>query len=273
MKRWKKAGLGVALVLAAAVTGLGVWQRENVKALYTYLTRDSESISQTLQDKQQAQQETLQKDYNVTVLAPSIDVSNDLLDGKVSPEEVKQALGITQAAETSQAAPEQNQTPQTVPEQSQTQQAAPVQPEQSQQPAQTPEAAAPEQTPTPEQTEAERKKKIEDLVNQCVAELYACEVDLMAQLGQMKKAAVDQWVALKPEERTTAKKQEIGFSGLEECYKLEVVIDDKVDAILKRYEAPIKELGGDTAVLNELWRYYCDKKADQKAYYLDKYLD
>lgn len=268
MKRWKKIGLGITLGLVAAAVGLGIWQRENVKAMYTFLTNDSESISQTLQDKQQVQQETLQKDYNITVLAPSIDISNDLLDGKVSPEEVKQALGITQAAQPEQLVPEQN--PQTVPVQ-------PSQPTQSPvpQPAAPQESvsALPEPTVEPELTEEERKQKIEALVNQCVAELYACEVDLMAQLGQMKQAAVDEWVALKPKDRTAAKKQEIGFAGLEKCYKLEVVVDDQVDAILKGYEPLIQELGGDTAVLDELWRYYCDKKADQKAYYLDKYLD
>lgn len=263
MKRWKKIGLGVALGLVAAAVGLGVWQRENVKALYTFLTNDSESISQTLQEKQQAQQDTLQKDYNITVLAPSIDMSNDLLDGKVSPEEAKQNLGITQATQQPQQPPE----PQPAPE--------PAEPASPSEPA----APAPEPTPVPEApqkqepTEEERKKQLDDLVNQCVAELYACEVDLMAQLGKMKQAAIDEWVALKPEERTIAKKQEIGFAGLDECYKLEVVVDKQVLAILDSYRPLIVEMAGDDTVLIDLWKYYCDKKADQKAYYLDKYLD
>lgn len=253
MKRWKKIGLGVLLGLVAAAVGLGVWQRENIKALYTFLTNDSESISQTLQDKQQAQQETLQKDYNITVLAPSIDMSNDLLDGKVSPEEVKQNLGIIQ--------------PEPEP-------AQPSAPAQSTAPEPAPAPAVPEEPKPPELTEEEKQKqRLDELVNQCVAELYACEVDLMAQLGQMKQAAVDEWVALKPEERTTAKKQEIGFAGLNECYQLEVVIDKQVLAILDRYRPEVVELAGNDSVLTDLWRYYCDKKADQKAYYLDKYLD
>ena len=80
-------------------------------------------------------------------------------------------------------------------------------------------------------------------------------------------------MALKPEERTAAKKQEIGFAGLDECYKLEVVVDNQVLAILDRYRPGVVELAGNDSVLTDLWRYYCDKKADQKAYYLDKYLD
>ena len=270
MKRWKKIGLGVGLGLTAAVIGLGIWQKDNLKAVYTFLTTDSEQLSQTLQDKQQAQQESLQKDYNITVLAPDISVSNDLLDGKVSPEEVKENLGISQSKPTPDpGAPLEGEPapPQAVTEGG-TQPAEPAKPEPE--PAPTP----PEEPKPPELTEEQqRKQRLDELVNQCVAELYACEVDLMAQLGEMKQAAIDEWVALKPEERTTAKKQEIGFAGLEECYKLEVVIDDKVEAILDRYRPEVLELAGDDSVLTDLWRYYCDKKADQKAYYLDKYLD
>ena len=258
MKRWKKISLGVALTLSAAAVGLGVWQQENIRALYTFLTTDTETLSGTLQDKQQAQQETLEQEFHITVAPPSLDISNDLLDGKLSAEDAKDALGITQVIPPPEAPPEPQPKPQP---------AVPA-------PAPQPEAPAPEPPPAPpEQSEADRLALIEEQVNLCVAELYACEVDLMAQLGQMKQAAIDEWVSLSPEERTPARKRQIGLAGLDACYKLEVVVDDQVDAILSRYEAPILELGGDTAVLDDLWRYYCDKKADQKAYYMDKYLD
>ena len=268
MKRWKKIGLGAVLTLSAAAVGLGVWQRENLRALYTFVTTDSETLSGTLQDKQQAQQETLEKEFHITVAPPSIDISNDLLDGKLSAEEAKDALGITQVIPQPKPKPEPKPTPKPSP-------SAPAPAPQPEAPAPPqPEPPAPEPPlPEPELTDEQRTLLIQEQVNLCVAELYACEVDLMAQLGQMKQAAIDQWVALPPGERTAAKKSEIGLAGLDACYKLEVVVDDRVDAILSRYETPIRELGGDTAVLDELWRYYCDKKADQKAYYMDKYLD
>ena len=261
MKRWKKLMIALLVILASVTVCLGVWQRENLRALYTFLTTDSETLSATLQDKQQNQQAALEEQFHVTVTPPSLDISNDLLDGNLSAEQAKDALGITEVIPQPEPEPE----PQ------------PTAPKPAPAPAPQPAAPAPEQPEQPEQTveltAEERQRLIEEQVNLCVAELYACEVDLMAQLGQMKQEAVDQWNALSPKERTAAKKQEIGLAGLDACYDLEVVIDDRVDAILTRYETPIRELGGDTAVLDELWRYYCDKKADQKAYYLDKYLD
>lgn len=116
------------------------------------------------------------------------------------------------------------------------------------------------------------EKTEEELVSNCVAELYACKVDLMAQLAEMKQAAVDQWVALPEEQRTETMKKEIGLAGLEDCYDLEVVIDAQVKEILERYRAALEKIGGSTAILDDLWDYYEDEKVDEKAYYMDKYL-
>ena len=257
MRSWKKIGIGIVLATVVIVAGLAVWQKENVKALYMFLSNDSETIAEGLEDKRQEQQAALAEKYNVTVVPPSTEQNNDLLDGKVSPDEVKESLGIVQEQEKepSQEKPdvsaEGEKHPATEP---------PVQPEQ------------PEKTDA-EKAPEEKEKLVESTVNQCVAELYSCEVDLMAMLGEMKQAAVAEWVALPEEERTPQKKMEIGFAGLEKCYDLEVEIDRQVTGILAEYRAQLEELEADTAVVDELWKYYCDKKASEKAYYLNKYTD
>lgn len=248
MKRWKKICLGIFLFLVVSGTGVAVWQKENLKALYLFLTNDSQSISQGLEDKQQQQQDALNKDYNVSVQAPSVEQSNDLLDGKLDPEEVKESLGIKEEPD---------------------QMAEPVNPES---PAKSEQREDPAQ-PSAGSEKNDPQQKIDAVVNQCVSELYACEVDLMAQLGVMKQAALEEWKALPEEQRTKEKKLEIGFAGLEKCYDLEVVIDDRVEGILEKYRVSLEELGADTSVLDDLWNYYCEKKAIEKAYYMDKYLD
>lgn len=112
----------------------------------------------------------------------------------------------------------------------------------------------------------------EDLIANCVAELYACKVDLMDRLRAMKQEAVDQWLALPEEEQTETMLKEIGLAGLLACYSLEDETDMQVQEILQRYRAALTEIGGDTAILDELWDYYEDEKAAEKAYYMDKYL-
>lgn len=279
MKQWKKVGICVIPVVLVIALGLTVWQWENFKTVCTVLLDDSKAISRKMGETQHKQKENLGEAYHITVLPPSIAQSNALLNGKTSPEEVKDSLGISRVIQT---IPEQEEGGADSPQPAQTQQPAKPKVEPTKTPGaklpeepeaegpETPEAKPPEE---PELTEEERKNQIETLVNQCVAELYACEVDLMAVLGEMKQAAKAEWYGLKPKERTREKKMEIGFAGLDKCYELEVQVDEQVTEILERYRGPLEELKADMTVLEELWRYYCDKKASQKAYYLEKYLD
>jgi len=258
MKKKRRSGcivlLVIVLLILALLIGLAVWQRENLKALYISFTKDSEDITQELEDTRNQQQAALENKYEITVTPPDMQQTDDLLNGLLTPEEVKDALGLPQSTPTPQ--------PETTPQ--------PGQPTPAPTPTPTP---TPVPTPEPGLSQEEKQKLANDLVNQCVAELYACEVDLMARLGEMKAAAVAEWVALPKEQRTQAKKMEIGMAGLYACYDLEVEIDAQVHEILERYRKPLEDLGADTGILDELWKFYCEKKASQKAYYMDKYLD
>ena len=250
MKKWKKiiaAGMAVILI---PVTGLAVWQKDNLKALYLLLTNDSQSISQNMEDKQQAQQEKLEQDFNIIIQAPTANQNSALLDGKVTPEEVKETLGLVQpeTTEPSAAIPEVNKS--------------------------EPSSNPPLIFEEPKQlTEEERKAQADGLVNRCLTELYALEVDLMAEMGEMKKTALLDWNSRSPDGRTKEKTIEFGFMWLNEVYKVEVRADRTVKEILSRYRGPLEELNADTSVLDDMWRYYCDKKSDTKAYYLNKYLN
>lgn len=241
MKRWKKVVLGVLVVLVVAVGALAVWQRSNLTALYSALTKDRETLSQELQSKVDEHQEAL-AGSGVTVTAPSAQLNEDLLDGKVSAEEVKEALGLlTQTSGAADSVPAGGQ-------------------------------SGGSGTGQASQTSGS-SAAAEALLNQCVAELYSLQVDLMAQLGTMKQAAVNQWVALPAEERTSAKKQEIGMAGLQECYDLEAETDGEVQGILAKYRSKLEKLGADASTLDDLWVYYCEEKEAQKAFYLNKYLN
>lgn len=264
MKQWKKIITAILVVMLMTVTGLAVWQKDNLKALYVMLTQDAQSISQNMEEKQQAQKEKLEQDFNITIQAPSAEQNTDLLDGNLTPDEVKAALGLVQppvkgdfqSEPPSEVIPAEPKPPvQQVPE--------------SHPPA--PEPPSPEGPIQP--TEEERKAQIEELVNQCVTEMYAYEVDLMAEMGEMKKIALSDWNSRSPEGRTKEKTIEFGFLWLNEVYKVEARADRNVKDILSRYRVSLDELDADTSVLDDMWKYYCDKKSDTKAYYLNKYLN
>jgi len=94
----------------------------------------------------------------------------------------------------------------------------------------------------------------------------------MAKLGELKQKALDQWNALPENRRTNQRLRRIGFSGLTQCYALEEETDKQVREILDRYRPLMERAGGDLSVINQLWNYYMEEKADEKAYYLNKYL-
>ena len=113
----------------------------------------------------------------------------------------------------------------------------------------------------------------EDIVSQCVAELYAYKAEVMGYLGGLKQSAIDQWNALSKSQRTAAKKSEIMMDGVSKCYSHEAVVDGRVQEILNVYREKMKSIGEDTAPIDILWNYYCDEKEAEKAYYFDQYLN
>ena len=243
MKKSKYILAAVPAVVLLTLAGLAVCRKDHLKPLYNLPTNDSQSISQGIEEKPQAQTEKSEQDFNIAVQAPTADQNSDLLDGKTTPEEVKEALGLTQ-----------------LPEAATTQEG-------------TSPANPAEQPPIPESPPLTAEAQAEKLVNQCVAELYAYEVDLMAEMGEMKKTALLDWNSRSPSERTKSATIEFGFMWLTEVYKVEARADRNVTDILDRYRAQLEELQVDTSVLDDMWKYYCDKKSNTKAYYLNKYLN
>lgn len=219
MKLRKKILLGLLVLLAITMAALAIWQRQNIRAVYTFMTEDSETIADDLDQKRSEHQSKIEETAPLTVVPPSTEQSNAILSGATTPESVKAELGITE-----QLAKLGN------------------------------EATA------------------EDLINSCVAELYACKVDIMAELARLKQAAVDQWNAMPKETRTDNARRELGLEILKKCYDLEITVDAQVEEILSRYKVKLTEIGADTAILGELWDYYEDEKVDEKSYYMDRYL-
>lgn len=133
---------------------------------------------------------------------------------------------------------------------------------------------APATDPAAEQPEQPEDKPStpQELMDACVRELYTLRIDLIARLGELRADAINTWEGFSEAERTRTQKANIVLDGLQKCSDLEVEIDDKVLALLDEYRTGLSAMGADTAVMDELWQYYCEDKATTKAYYLNQYL-
>jgi len=123
----------------------------------------------------------------------------------------------------------------------------------------------------PDQSEYSSTK--EDIVSQCVAELYAYKADVMGYLGGLRQEAIYEWNSLSAKDKTKTKKSEIAMDGISKCYEYEAVVDGHVQEILDVYRGKLRAIGEDTGPIDILWNYYCDEKEAEKAFYFSQYLD
>ena len=214
MKKWVKVLLIILLVLVVLLAAVYIRFREEIRILYKALTTDPEVLAAELSDMREKQEST---QIQVIVKPVTIEQSDDLLDGKTTPEDVKAQMGLNDYT-----------------------------------------------------GEASTK---EDLVNQCIAELYAYKIDVMGYLGGLKQEALEQWNALSKKQRTKTKKMEIATAGLNKCYSYEVQVDGHVEEILDVYRGKMTAIGEDTAPIDILWNQYCEEKEAEKSYYLGKYMN
>lgn len=227
-------------MLVVAVAAVAWWQWENIKVIYTVLTADDETIAQNMEQTRQSHLQSLQEEYGITVFAPSLEQSEELLNGTKTAEEVKRELGLESEGE-----------------------------EAAQDGGNASNASASGGQSGGQGSGSTGQQSSQDLVNRCVSELYAYKADLMGQLGGIKASVLAQWEA---GEKTEARKQSLAMSALNQAYGLEGAADGTVQSILSRYRSQLAAIGADTSVIDTLWGYYVNEKEAEKAYYLNQYM-
>ena len=91
MKKGAKIALCVLVVAVAAGGAAAAWQWNNINAARYGLTMDKDSISQRLEENQQALNDAMVK-YNVTQYSFSQEEIEQLADGSLAPEEAARRL-------------------------------------------------------------------------------------------------------------------------------------------------------------------------------------
>lgn len=87
----KKLWLIIPGILLLAIIAAVIWQWNNISAAIHSATTDTATIEKELSDLQQQNQKYLEDTYHVTVRPPTQEQTDALLNGTVSPEEVKKA--------------------------------------------------------------------------------------------------------------------------------------------------------------------------------------
>lgn len=97
MKHTKRVLLLVAAVLLLAVFAfvayILIWQWDNLQVLGAALTQPKETIVREM-EQQHAEEASFMKEQEISVQIPTIEQDKGLMEGTVSPQELKEALGL-----------------------------------------------------------------------------------------------------------------------------------------------------------------------------------
>lgn len=147
---------------------------------------------------------------------------------------------------------------------------------------QTPSSQPTQPQPTqPQPTQPSQSSESEDAdlaakqarIDELVAEVYALRDYYTAQLAALEAAAIAEYEALPPAERTPSRKQDIAFACIDAAYALEDECDARMDAICQELSYLLLETGGSMSLVTDIRYAYASEKETARSVFLEKYAD
>lgn len=242
MSKRKRVLLGTVLVLLAAVTAVGFWQRDNLKAVQTSATTSREELADRMEENDRKIADSAQSVEGVTVRDLTEEEKQALRAGELDEAELLERL-TTPASEES-TAPAQTDTPQ---------------------PSEESTAAT---EPPKETTQPPAENSAEKALSECLAEIYVMKAEYTAWLEDKNQEAIDEYMALEESQRTTAAKYSIGMRCLREALEKEKECDARMEEMKEKIRGLLDELGRDHSLIDEIQAAYEEEKTLKKAYFL-----
>lgn len=289
----KKAVIIVGVCAAGAVCAAAIWAMPTIRQMASVARSASmdEGERTAIAEENAQLEEEIRERYSIPDLTVSDDISAALEDGSTTLEEAAQRLleesggfleeigGASGAGGSAvQVTPPREQTAPEEPRPQDTQDQTPVQdqtpaPQPSQQteePSQTREDPVPQEEPSQTQEDpapqeepqiSETDKKIQNLV----AQMYVLRSSFTSRLDATIAECIAEFLALDPEQQTTANKVKIVSARLGTVADMEKECDDQVASIV----AQIRELDPDLA--DQMQQQYENEKAVKKADLIAQY--
>ncbi len=231
----------VFVVISALLLGLGIWQKNNIKALYMYFTTDKEAVSAVIDKQRENLKEEISK-YTEDIPREFTKEEEEMIaSGEISLEE---AAKIILGEENEDAnAPENEIKTEEVKEKPPT-----------------------VQEKTPEEI---KKEKESTIIKKYTAQFYSLKAYYMGQLSQIESKAKTEYASMSKEEKKNLSKATFVGKYASYALNLQSECDKKVDTLLKDMKKELKETGADIRIISTIKEAYEAEKAARKAYYLN----
>lgn len=233
-KRSRKWIILIALLLLSAA--LCLWQKNNILALYLYVTYDQQQVADLIVEKQEKLQENIGQ-YQVALPRDLTEEEVKMLEtGELTVEEATKLLLSKESEQKDHVPPEKSETSST-------------------------EAGGTESPGKTEDASAE-------IIRRYVAHIYSLKAYYMGQLNQIEARARSEYGAMTAKEKKNLSKAAFLGKYISYANSLMSECDGKMTSLLSEMKSELRAVGGDLSVITTIKQSYESEKAAQKAYYM-----
>lgn len=231
MKVFKRAVLILLAVLVVGLTGVAVWQRNNISALIKSATSTDEELANKLNESKQNLETDLKEKYPSIVSDFTAEEERLIMKGELSLDAAVEKLNNEYSAVRGNN-------------------------------------SAKADTKTDKKPNAEVDEKADELIGDKVIELYSLKAYYLGQLGQLEATVRREYSALPESKRNLIGKKELAARHIGTANGLLSQCDAKVSELLSSLQSDLRALGADTSIIKTIRDAYENEKALKKAYYL-----
>lgn len=250
----------ILLVFVILLTALVIWQKNNIEALYLYLTNDKEEVEQIVEKNRKELEEKI-KEYGEEAprnFTPEEEAM--IASGELSIEEATELILSEQEEETGNEAEE------------------PLKEESVEE---KPDKAKDDKGNKPvkdgNESEKDTSKKVEsnksgvsegEIIRRYTAKFYSLKAYYMGQLSGIEAKAKSEYAALTKEQKKSLSKTAFAGKYISYATALQSECDGQVESLLSQMKAELDAVGGDSSIISSIRQTYNGEKAAKKAYYL-----
>jgi len=230
----KRILLILLFVFIIASTAVGIWQRNNIKAIVEFSRYSNKEISDKMVKDKEALKEEIKGSAPDLIRDFTPEEQQLIASGKVTIDEmVKKVLN------------EQSNASQNVKEDS----------------------ATTKSSTSTSPSQSENASKINAVINEQVAKMYGFEAYYLGQLGSIESNAKSGATSSSADGKTVINRKTIS-QYINTAASLESKCDAKINAVLSSLKTQLVNLGGDVSIVDTLRNAYENEKSLKKAYYM-----
>ena len=271
MKSWKKALVAMGISVCVALTGVSIWQRENIQAMWEGLNYNEDELKTQMEASKGKIQDVLE-DYGIEGIRDlTVEEEEQLMKGQLTVEDVLALITNKEGEPTSEekeALAEKYELDSPVSSKENTSGVSNA--EAGTTSSGTPNGSTAGVTSSTGSASSAESTKVQtkQIVEKYVQKMYVLQATFLGELGKIEARARAVYASLPKEERNLSTAQKLAPAFINQGLALESSCDSQVNAILNDFERELKKAGASTEIVSSMREAYQTQKRLKKAYYL-----